>query len=459
MNLTYLRWLRPVLPVLCLPLLLAAAPPAQGLKAGFGRRQITPPLPIPMAGFANRIKPAESVANDLWTKALAFEDAGGQKAIILTIDLATMPEPMFGMVAARVMGRHGIDRSHLVINISHTHSGPVVGWPAQTGRETMLRIEVYRNRVIDAMAEAAGDAVRDLKPASVSYGTGKVGFPHNRRQRVPGGGWTFGVNPDGPVDRTVPVLRISGPGGKTRGVLFGLSCHPSVLTYEFSVISGDYAGMAQAAWEKAHPGATGMFLQLCGGDQNASPRRKLELAENYGNELASEVDRVAAAPMKAVHAPVKTAMITTELPFAPFSLAAFEEQANDAKDALVRTHAKAMLRQYESGDPPLPGLPYTMQVLQFGKDLTLLAMNGEVVVDYCLRVKKEFGGDGMIVAGYSNARQCYIPSLRVLKEGGYEARDSILMTSLPGPFGEQVEEVIFAGIRKLMQAAGRAPAQ
>jgi hypothetical protein len=98
-----------------------------------------------------------------------------------------------------------------------------------------------------------------------------------------------------------------------------------------------------------------------------------------------------------------------------------------------------------------------MQVFQFGKDLTLLAMNGEVVVDYCLRVKKEYGAEGMIVAGYSNDRPCYIPSLRVLKEGGYEARDSILMTSFPGPFGDQVEETIFAGIRELMQAVGRAP--
>ena len=83
---------------------------------------------------------------------------------------------------------------------------------------------------------------RDLKPARISYGTGKVTFPHNRRQPVPGGGWTFGVNPDGPVDQTVPVLRITGPGGQLRGVLFGLSCHPSVLTYEFFVVSGDYAG-------------------------------------------------------------------------------------------------------------------------------------------------------------------------------------------------------------------------
>ena len=98
-----------------------------------------------------------------------------------------------------------------------------------------------------------------------------------------------------------------------------------------------------------------------------------------------------------------------------------------------------------------------MQAIQFGKDLTLLAMNGEVVVDYCLRVKKEYGGEGMIVAGYSNDLPCYIPSLRVLKEGGYEARDAILMGSLPGPLGDRVEETIFAGIRELMRAVGRDP--
>ena len=425
-------------------------------KAGFGRRQITPPLPILMAGFDARTKPAEAVANDLWTKALAFEDSTGQKLIVITVDLVTIPQPMIDMVAARVTHQNNIDRSHLVINMSHTHSGPMLDWPPHTEREMMQRIEAYRNHVIDSMTEAAAAAVADLQPATVAYSTGKVGFSRNRRERAPNGGWIFGMDPNGPVDQTVPVLRVFASGGKLRGVLFGLSCHPSVLTYEFFMISGDYAGVAQADWEKAHPGATGMFMQLCGGDQNTYPRRKVELVEKYGNELATEVARVTEGPMKAVHGPLKTAMLTTELPFAPFSLEQYEKQAKDP-DALVRSHAERMLKQYESGQPPLPGLPYTMQAIQFGKDLTLLTMNGEVVVDYCLRVKKEYGAEGMIVAGYSNARPCYIPSLRVLKEGGYEARDAILMGSLPGPLGDQVEDIIFAGIRELMKAVGRTP--
>jgi neutral ceramidase len=444
--------------VLLLATLCAGDLQGADLKAGFGRCQITPPLPILMAGFDNSTKPAESVATDLWTKALTLEDPTGRKVVVITVDLVTMPRAMIDMVAARVTDRHGLDRSQLVINMSHTHSGPRLDWPANTDREMMLRIETYRNKVIDSMTEAAADAVGDLQPAKVTYATGKVGFPHNRREKAPGGRFIFGMNPDGPVDQTVPVIRVSGRDGKLRGVLFGLSCHPSVLTYEFFMISGDYAGVAQADWEKAHPGATGMFMQLCGGDQNAYPRRKVELVEKHGHELSAEVERVIAAPMKPVHAPIKTALLTTELAFSPFSLEQFEKQAKDPEE-LVRTHAERLLKQYQSGEPPLPGLPYTMQAIQLGKDVTLLAMNGEVVIDYCLRVKKEYGAQGMIVAGYCNARPCYIPSLRVLKEGGYEARDSILMGPLPGPLGDSVEDTIFAGVKELMRTVGRPPVQ
>jgi neutral ceramidase len=217
------------------------------------------------------------------------------------------------------------------------------------------------------------------------------------------------MDPNGPVDQTVPVLRVSGADGALRGVLFGLSCHPSALTPTSYVVSGDYAGIAQADLEKAHPGTTALFMQLAGGEQNTYPRGTMELTEKYGGELSAEVDRIMGARMKRVRAPLKIAMLTTELPFAPFSLEQFEEQAKD-HDALLRSHAERMLKLYASGQPPLHSLPYTMQAIQFGNDLTILAMNGEVVAEYSLRVKREYGAEGMIVAGYSNDRPCYIPA-------------------------------------------------
>lgn len=78
----------------------------------------------------------------------------------------------------------------------------------------------------------------------------------------------------------------------------------------------------------------------------------------------------------------------------------------------------------------------------------MVFLGGEVVVDYALRVKREWNGGDVVVAGYSNHIPCYIPSLRVLKEGGYEADKSLLDDGMPGPFAEDVEERIMAAVKR-----------
>ena len=94
------------------------------------------------------------------------------------------------------------------------------------------------------------------------------------------------------------------------------------------------------------------------------------------------------------------------------------------------------------------------QAVRFGNDLTILALSGEVVVDYSLKTKKEFAGENLFVAGYCNEVTCYIPSKRVLQEGGYEADESMLYYGLPGPFADDVEERIFKTIRQVLKNTG-----
>jgi hypothetical protein len=83
-----------------------------------------------------------------------------------------------------------------------------------------------------------------------------------------------------------------------------------------------------------------------------------------------------------------------------------------------------------------------------------LALGGEVVIDYDLRAKSEYPKTKLIVAGYSNDVMCYIPSKRVLGEGGYEAVDSMIYYGQPGPFAPEVEEIIFDAIHKVMKRVG-----
>jgi neutral ceramidase len=80
----------------------------------------------------------------------------------------------------------------------------------------------------------------------------------------------------------------------------------------------------------------------------------------------------------------------------------------------------------------------------------LVALGGEVVVDYALRLVREDPARQLWVAGYSNDVFGYVPSLRVLREGGYEGGDAMIYYAKPGPFNEQVEDLIVGKVHQLM---------
>ncbi|MEK7409490.1 MAG: neutral/alkaline non-lysosomal ceramidase N-terminal domain-containing protein, partial [Acidobacteriota bacterium] len=429
--------------------LAAASLAAADFKAGVARVRITPEQPIWLSGYASRNHPSEGAVLDLWLKALALEDGRGGRLVLVTTDLIGLPRAITDVVAARIQKQYGLERARLVFNSSHTHTGPVVranltamyDLDAENGR----RVEEYGQQLTEHLASAIGAALGDLKPAVLSYSQGRAAFAINRREPTPKG-IRLGVNPSGPTDPDVPVLKVAAPDGTLRAILFGYACHCTTLGGDFYKINGDYAGFAQAELEKAHSGATALFMQLCGGDQNPQPRGKLEMAEQHGKTLAAEIGRVLAGSLKPVRGPIRAAFHVTDLPFAAHTREEFEARLSDKNPARVR-HAKLMLRAYDEGRP-IRRTPYPVQAVRFGKDLTLVALGGEVVIDYPLRVKREYGTrEPIVVAGYSNDVMCYIPSLRVLKEGGYEAVDSMLYYGMPGPFNEEVEEKVFTAIR------------
>ncbi|MBI3280748.1 MAG: neutral/alkaline non-lysosomal ceramidase N-terminal domain-containing protein [Acidobacteria bacterium] len=436
--------------------LAAVAVWAADFRAGTGRVKITPAEPIWLSGYASRKKPSEGIINDLWAKALALQDNKGGRLVIVTTDLIGLPRSVSDVVAARAAKQYKLERSRLLLNSSHTHTGPVV----RPNLITMYDLTPEQERVVtgytqqltDHLVSVIGAALGDLQPADLSYGAGEVGFAVNRRQFTPKA-VTIGINPGGAVDHSVPVLKITGQDGKAKAILFGYACHNTTLTGEHYQISGDYAGFAQSEIEQQNPGATAMFMMLCGGDQNPNPRSTLEYARQHGRTLASEVRRVAAGKLERVRGPLRVAYRTTDLALAPHTREDFEKMLGDSNAAKVRL-AKAMLKAYDERRPARTVL-YPVQGVRFGKDLTLLALGGEVVVDYALRAKREFPGEKLIVAGYSNDVMCYIPSARVLKEGGYEAVTSMIYYGQPASFAPDVEERVFAAIREVMKRLGR----
>lgn len=428
------------------------AKPAPAYKVGVGRMDITPPGGIIwMAGYAARKSPSQGVLHPLWAKALAIEDNNGSRVVMITTDLVAVPRVITDFVAAEAMSKYKLERSQIVFNASHTHTGPVIRGALDVmgvrQPDQKAIVEAYTAELRGKLFTVIGAALGDLQPASLAFDYGEAKFAANRREMRPSG-VVIGVNPAGPVDHKVPILRVLAPNGKVRAILFGYACHNTTLTAEFMQLSGDYAGFAQTEIERQFPGATALFVQLCGGDQNPNPRSKLELAKQHGDELATEVTRVAKTAMVPVSGQIHSAYQMIDLPFAPHTKEQFEKELQDPNEFKAR-RARFVLNAYAEHREPRT-LAYPVQAIRFDKGFTFLALGGEVVIDYSLWAQRTFTGERLMVAGYSNDVPCYIPSARVLKEGGYEAVDNTIYFGQPGPFTEEVEPRIQEGLRQVM---------
>ncbi|HNQ87787.1 MAG TPA: neutral/alkaline non-lysosomal ceramidase N-terminal domain-containing protein [Verrucomicrobiota bacterium] len=428
---------------------------AASFDAGVARACITPPMPFWLTGYAARTNPAPKVRSDLWAKALALRDARGQRAVIVTTDIIGLPAELSDAVARRLEEEHGLRRSDALFNSSHTHAGPVV-WPNlkvmfDLDPSEQARALDYTRQLTRTLVEVAGRALDQLRPARLAAGVGSAGFAMNRRQPV-GSAVRIGENPVGPVDHSVPVIEVTTPDGGLLAVLFGYACHNTTLGGNFYEIDGDYAGAAQREIEKAHPGATAMFLMLCGGDQNPRPRGTYDHVTSHGHQLAAAVERVLGGTLTPLPPRLRSAWHAATLEFAPHDRARFETEAAGTH-VFQQRRARLMLEAYDRGQP-IRTLEYPVQALRLGDTFTLLALGGEVCIDYVHRARHQYPGEMLAVAGYCNDVSCYIPSRRVLDEGGYEPADSMIYYAQPGPLRDTVEETVFGAIDRVLAQVG-----
>jgi hypothetical protein len=420
-------------------------------KAGVAKVIITPEEPILMAGYASRNKPSEGKLQDLYGKALALEDPSGRQMVLVTTDLIGLSRSLTEQIVQRVRQRTGLSRERLMLTSSHTHTGPVI-------RDSLTdmydlkppQVEVinrYTTSLSDRLVRLTEDALKALAPAKISYGKGQVDFAINRRQETPSG-VRIGVNPEGPVDHSVPVLRVSRSDDTLLAILVGYACHNTTLTGEFYKLSGDYAGFAQDTLEQQHPGALALFVTGCGADANPNPRGTVELAERHGKALAEEVSRILKAPLQNIPPSLRARLEFIDLPLVVPSREEFQKRLQET-DVYRQRHARRMLRMLEERKKIPAEYSYPVQVWQLGRELTLVALAGEVVVDYAIRLERELGVKTLWPIAYANDVFAYIPSARVLKEGGYEAFQSGIYYGMPGPFAEAVEDLIVAKVKTM----------
>lgn len=445
-----------------------AANEAGQWKAGLAAVDITPSEGVMLLGYPDRKGPSQGVAAPIFAKALALEDSVGHRAVILTTDMVGVQRPIIAdPVAQAVMAKTGLARSAILLNASHSHTSPVVtlhpltrynvSYGAMTEEEAQRTVR-YSRTFNDKLVSAMLQAVDRLAPAELAWGVGHVKFPYSRRLPNKNGLVVMAANPHGSVDRTVPVLRISAPGGKLRGVLFGAACH-AVAAGGINQVCGDYPGFAQAYIEREHPGMQAMFLAGCGADANPHPLGTLDLAKSHGGELGSEVCRVISGKLQPIRGPLRTALKDVDLPFQTLT----KEQLRPyltLPNFQARTAAQ-IVRLLDEGQQPERTFRAPFAVWQFDNDLTLVALPSEPVSEFVYLLRDALGPDKLWVSGYNNDFFGYLPTAKVIKEGGHEAIGVTTWSQQEdlarrvGFFAPQVQDLVISTVKELAAEVGR----
>lgn len=455
------------------PAIAVANQDAGAWKAGVSRMVITPREPMWMAGYANRDHPAEGTLNDLWAKALVLQDAKGKQSVLITLDLAAIPKDLSDFIRSQLNTKYHLSKAQILINCSHTHSGPVltnsVPNAYNLNPEQTQKMNRYTANLAKQIVQLVGEAYKSLQDVDISTGNGFARFQVNRRNNNEP---FLLLQPElkGPNDYAVPVIKVADKSGNILAIAFGYACHNTVLNgYQWS---GDYAGFAQLELEKMYPGATALFFQGAGADQNPMPRRTVALAKQYGKELAFAVENVLSKPMAQQLPQLSFTYSEVSLPLnAPPAKEVLETMTKDSSAPYKQRSALDLLNKMKKGTASIKSYPYPVQVWKIGAQ-PLVALGGELVTHYAIEIKKLFGPNTFVL-GYSNDIMAYIPSAEILrqsndKEEGYAfynptnpgsiayegGLSTQLLFGLPGTWASNIETVILNEVQRLAKATG-----
>ena len=437
----------------CVALFTSSLSAADGVRlAGAAAVDITPDYPVRLSGYGNRRAPNTGVAQRIFAKALAIGSDDEGPVVLVTVDNCGVPASMRDEVLHRLAAKTKVTSDRFAICSSHTHCAPMlIGilpnlFGMDIPAEHLPAIQRYTRELTDNIEKAVMGALSARTECKLAWGVGAVGFAANRR--------SF---PTKPVDHDLPVLRVTGVDGKVRAIFTSYACH--CTTIGIDQIHGDWAGVAQEALQREFPGAVALTALGCGADQNPNPRRTMELVKKYGEDLGSEAKRLVLGEMKPLTGEVKCQTKQINLAFDTLPSRGEWEKLAASPTPAIAYHAKKNLARLDRGEALPTTLPYLVQRWSFGDGMAMVFLPGEITVDYSLRIKREYDHSRMWVNGYSNDVPCYVPSRRVLEEGGYEGGGAMIYYDRPTKFALDVEERIMGAVKAVIPEVFQAAPQ
>lgn len=235
-------------------------------RFGVARRDITPP-----AGLRNRTWGAATndipagVHRPIFATALAILPEAGTPRVLVSLDLMEWLDAVDErFVRERILQHAGLREEDLLLHCTHTHSAaaPCTRLADLVGGELA---PAYLDAIADRSAQAAQEALRTARDGVLTWGTGAARLAANRDESRDGRR-VVGWNPTVDADDTLVVGRVTDTSGAVRVVVVSYACHPTVLGWRNDLLSPDYVGALREEVERAHPGATCLFVQGASGE-------------------------------------------------------------------------------------------------------------------------------------------------------------------------------------------------
>ena len=461
--------------------------PSQGsqILAGTGRRCTNPPPNIAHGGWgAQKHEQAEGIDMDLWVTALALSDRV-TTVVLLDYDIQILTNQRADQLRAAVSKTTGLPVQNIRASATHTHSGPVPykSW-IEKGYEM---VGPWFDNLARWSAEAATEALADMKPVQLRTGRGQCHINTNRRAITPSGERFLGVNPDGPCDHEVLVARLDTLENQPVATLVNYACHPTIMGPPNRLITPDYPGAMKRVVEQAVGGRC-LFLQGSAGDQGPLQGFQGDTAvyRNFGAVLGHEAAKVAlgmdaipskvmfreiipsGAPLgsyepeftmvptlplrvaeKEIPVPLREGLpelkaATEKLTFWMGKLKSAREAGNEAaitEAIYMARRADIQLRMADDfGGKTSAGV--RAHFITFG-NMALVGCNIEPFCEIGIEIKKGAPFPMTFMSGYTNGRMAYMATAKEWPKGGYEVENS--------PFGQAAAATLTESILESLQ--------
>jgi hypothetical protein len=403
-------------------------------RAAVVKIDITPKTPQWLMGYGPR--KSTGVHDPIFHKIAALDD-GGTQVFIVASDLCLFSPTVYDEVAAELKKEIGLEPRQLWWSVTHSHSAPEVGPPGMydvllKGRSDHPWDREYHTFVKAALIAGVKQAREKLAPAKIAIGTGFARANINRRARDVDGKISLGLNPDGPTDRQIGLIRIEKADGALMGTIANYAMHGTVLNGTMLQVSGDGPGVV-AAYVEEKLGAPMLYVNGAAGNmapiyttQDLSKSHLGEFRVLLGDKIL-EANRTLGPGGS--HAKLWLGETWIETP-----RKADLGWSEELKDYAAKSSSGADL------------VRVPVRVLRIN-DTVIWSTPVELFCEMAIKIRSDAPFRNAFYFGYTGGWLGYLPTAQAFRDGGYEPKTS--------PFSEQVERDYTEGVLKFLHGVPR----